>query len=310
MSNSEAKDIPDSVSPLLVLQHLLGETQHLININKGIVALLSQTNLQNDVRPTAILILNGAIGLRQGEVDKIRKYLEKYRRLNVVKDDPMSNPQPTEASQHLIALAKRNAEIYKTLPELRALIVTGSSVEGVSDYYSDIDMILYYDTLPSEEALAAAAEHNGGTNRRQLAPRGDEQAIEQYDVRGVACQFAHSTIRVWEEEMATILEKLEVVTPTQKALSGLLECIPLYGENLIRRWQDKLNNFPEPVAQAMVEHYMAFFPLWGLQDRLITRDAKVWSHEVLVQTAQNVLGVLAGINHLYYSTFQFNFSFR
>ncbi len=217
----------------------------------------------------------------------------------------MSNPAPSEASAHLIGLATRNARIYTTLPELRALILTGSAVEGTSDYYSDIDMIAYYETLPSEETLADAARQNGGTDRKPLGPRMENQAAESYQVRGVECQVAHTTITAWEEEMATVLDKLEVATPLQKALSGLLECIPLYGEPLIRGWQTRLKAYPDALAKAMVEQYLTFFPLWGLQDRLESRDATVWINEVLVQTSQNLLGVMAGLNHVYYSPFQF-----
>lgn len=42
-----------------------------------------------------------------------------------------------------------------------------------------------------------------------------------------------------------------------------------------------------------------------MQDRLESRDATVWINEVLVQTSQNLLGVMAGLNHVYYSPFQF-----
>lgn len=217
----------------------------------------------------------------------------------------MNNIQPTEASDYLLTVARRIAEVYTTLPAIRAIIVTGSAVEGLSDYYSDIDLIVYYDSLPSEEALADAANHNQGSGRKPLGPRTDSEAAEAYQVHGIECQVAHSTVKAWEEAMASVLEKLDVTSPLQKALSGLLECAPLYGEPLIRQWQTRIGNYPDSLAKAMVEHYLAFFPLWGLQDRLGSRDATVWVHEMLVQIAQNLLGVLAGLNHLYYTPFQF-----
>src|SRR5262249_38206755 len=149
----------------------------------------------------------------------------------------MDNKMTTAASQYLVALARRNAQAYAALPDIRAIIVTGSSAQGVSDFYSDIDMIVYWDKLPSEEALLAASEKNNARDRRQLVERGEEECMEAYYVNGVQCQVASTTINAWERDMATVLVELDVTTPLQKALSGMLESIPLYGEPLIQEWQ-------------------------------------------------------------------------
>ncbi|MBE9104554.1 hypothetical protein IQ229_06270, partial [Nostoc cf. edaphicum LEGE 07299] len=81
--------------------------------------------------------------------------------------------------------------------------------------------------------------------------------------------------------------------------------IPLYGETLIGQWKAKIANYPDGLAQTMVEHYLKFVPIWGMQSKLAKRDTKLWYYQILVESAQNLLGVLSGLNHLYYSTFQF-----
>jgi hypothetical protein len=55
----------------------------------------------------------------------------------------------------------------------------------------------------------------------------------------------------------------------------------------------------------MVRHYLSFFPLWSLQERLGTRDAALWVVQELTTTAYHLLGVLAGLNRRYFTTFQF-----
>ena len=182
--------------------------------------------------------------------------------------------------------------------------MTGSTAEGVSDFYSDLDMILYYEKLPTTEELSAASQQNHGEGRRILAA-GEEELLESYQVQGVECQFAHATIAAWERDMATVLEDLDVTTPLQKALSGTLVAVPLYGEPLIRSWQTRIAAYPEALAQAMVNHYLDIFPVWAIQKRIVTRDATIWLHQLLVETAYNMLGVLAGLNHCYYSSFRF-----
>ncbi len=212
---------------------------------------------------------------------------------------------PTQASRYLNALAHRVLQPYAALPELRAAILTGSASEGVSDFYSDLDMILYYETLPTEETLAAAAEQNGGSDRAQIAPRQDDAALEHYFVDGIECQFAHSTIAAWEAEMAAVLVDHDVTSPIQKALGGMAEAIPLHGAALVREWQATLADYPESLATAMVQQHMTFYAVWGLLDRMETRDATIWFNQMLVENAHALLGTLAGLNHLYFSNFQF-----
>jgi hypothetical protein len=140
---------------------------------------------------------------------------------------------------------------------------------------------------------------------KPLGPRTDQEFAEDYSVRGVECQVAHTTLAKWEEEMASVRERLDVASPVQKALGGLLDGIPLHGDALIRQWQAQLRDYPDALARAMVEHYARFFPLWYIGDRLAVRDGIIWRYEMLVETAQHILGVLAGLNQIYYSPFQF-----
>lgn len=209
-------------------------------------------------------------------------------------------------SQYLLELAKRNVKTYIANSKTKAAMVTGSVAEGLGDEYSDIDMSIYYEELPSEEELQLARQQNQGSEHLWvIGDRSEGAFVESYSVKGVECQFGHSTIKQWEKDISTILEQHDVKSPMMKAMSGTLICIPLYGEKLIQQWQAKIANYPDAMAQAMVEQYLKFFPLWGLQKHLAERDVTLFYYQILVESAQNLLGVLSGLNRLYYSTFQF-----
>lgn len=217
----------------------------------------------------------------------------------------MNTRQSNTASAYLLALARRNAQIYASQLGARAIILTGSAAEGVSDLYSDLDMIVYYDQLPSQKERQLAMEHNQGQEHHLIGQATADEAAESYNVEGVECQIGHTTIAAWEREMATVLEQLDVASPTQKALGGLLDALPLHGEELISSWQNRLADYPDALAQAMVNHYLNFFPLWGLQQRFASRDTTIWFYQQLVESAHHLLGILAGLNRRYYSPFQF-----
>src|SRR5579884_1282842 len=211
----------------------------------------------------------------------------------------------TPESGYLVSLARQLAAAYTVHAKPVAILLTGSAALGESDRYSDLDLILYYETLPTDDELATVRAAVSVTDYTPLGPRTTRECAESYRVADVDCQVGHVTIAGWEEDMASVLERLDVTSPIQKAIGGLLEGIALHGEALIQKWQAAADNYPNALAEAMVEHYLRFFPLWYVQERLALRDATLWEHHILVESAQNILGVLAGLNRLYYSTFQF-----
>jgi hypothetical protein len=59
------------------------------------------------------------------------------------------------------------------------------------------------------------------------------------------------------------------------------------------------------LQRAVIEKRWTFFPWWFFQERLGARDATVWRHDVLVQSAYSIVAVLAALNRVYFSTFEF-----
>jgi hypothetical protein len=212
----------------------------------------------------------------------------------------------TAASDILTTLATRVAATYIDGTRPAAILLTGSAAEGVSDHFSDLDLIAYYERLPSLGDLASAQTQLGATERRVSSdPEAGSMIVEEYGFQGIECQMAHVTIASWERNMASILTDFTAATTAEKAIMGLLGGVALHGSDLIGRWQTQAETYPDGLAQATVEHHLRFFPLWLAAERWAARDATIFYHQMLVDSSFNLLGVLAGVNHLYFSTFQF-----
>jgi hypothetical protein len=214
---------------------------------------------------------------------------------------------PTAASEYLYGLAQQVARPYAALSSARAAMVTGSVAKGIADNYSDVDMSVFYEEyLPEDETLHAIRKETGGSDRKWTSGSlADGGFVEAFDLAGVEVQLIHTTIAAWEATMAELLTNLKVDTPLPKALEGILICRPLYGEPYVEAWKAQAAAFPPALAEAMVLHYLKFFPIWGLLPHFQTRDATVWYHQILVESAYNLLGILAGLNRVYFTTFQF-----
>jgi hypothetical protein len=218
--------------------------------------------------------------------------------------EPHERTEPTEHAVHLLALARRVVEPFVASAGALAALVAGSVAEGVSDEWSDVDLVLFYDVLPSPDVVDAAHAMLEATEVVPLGgSRDDGVFLEQFRVDGVACQLVHQTVDAWEAQTRTVLEDLDVASPTQKALSGLHAGLPLHGDAFVDGLRAR-STYNDALRRAMVERHLQFFPLWRLQASLASRDALLWQHAELVTALQHVLAVLAGVNRVFFSTFQ------
>jgi hypothetical protein len=206
---------------------------------------------------------------------------------------------------HLRAVASRVVAAALRLGPLEAALLTGSGARGDGDLYSDVDLLLYVKALPPEARLDELRRAVEGENPIRLGDRSDGEDSTQFEVGGISTQVSFVTVAGHEELLDQLLDRLENVhSPHQKVLSGLLEGIPLHGEELIGRWQERVHTYPDGLRRAVVAHHWRFFPLWWYQDALAARDAELWRIELLLEAAFDLLGVLSGLNRVYYTPFQ------
>ena len=67
---------------------------------------------------------------------------------------------------HLRTLARRVAESYVAHAQPRAILLAGSAATGNADLYSDLDMLVCYDQVPPETALAVTPRELGADRYR------------------------------------------------------------------------------------------------------------------------------------------------
>ena len=192
----------------------------------------------------------------------------------------------------------------------RAILLVGSAAAGDADEYSDLDMLVYYDHVPPEEAVAETpwklgAERYRGKGWSDESGEPDERGYgERYYLNAIECQVGHMSVGAFEREIARLVVHHELNEELPKIMSGLFEGLPLFGEELIERWR-RSGAYTEELQRATIEKRWKFFPWWYFEERLGARDATAWRYDVLVQSVYGIVGVLAALNRLYFSTFEF-----
>jgi hypothetical protein len=209
-----------------------------------------------------------------------------------------------DVAKRLRQLAERLVALELEHASPAAALLTGSVSTGEADEYSDIDLILYFaDTIPGDAAIEAVRLGAGGGEAIPIGPRTELAYAIQFPIDGVQVQLAHETLASVEADISKVVDEHEVDTPLHKLLEGLHTGVPLHGTETIERLRSRAA-YSEALQRAMVQTFWRFSPLWYVADQLERRDAIVWRYEVMAQSAYNVLGVLAGLNRVWFTTFQ------
>lgn len=164
-------------------------------------------------------------------------------------------------------------------------MLLGSAAEGIADWHSDLDLLTYHDTLPPAERVQAI--------------------VAGLDAAPLVIQAGQTTVADWEDRMERVLAEYKPDDPYHKVFAHYADAVPLRGAELVARWQARIAHYPDSWARPAVEHHLNVFPIWAAYDQVVARDATLWTYQMLVEGAQHVLGLLAGLNGVYWASFQF-----
>ena len=182
-------------------------------------------------------------------------------------------------------------------------MLTGSAAQGISDEHSDIDLLNYYDRLPDPAEFQSVLLGLRATPKGDISPPTDEGFVARYDVEGIELQTGGALVSALETRLQRIAAG-DVDWILAKVAMGLQEGVPLFGDDLIRSWQERAA-YPDALRVREVEANLGFFPVWRIDDHLAARDAGLFRRQMLLDGAFRVVAVLSAINRVYFSTFQF-----
>src|SRR5581483_6077489 len=134
---------------------------------------------------------------------------------------------------------------------LRAALLAGSAGRGDADRWSDIDLILYVDTLPVEDRLREVARAAGIDGIEPKEGREEASVGVEGFADGVRVEIVFLLVAFIDAELERLLDRLEAVGATmQKALAGMVDGLPLRDDSTLRRWRERLAVYPEPLRRA------------------------------------------------------------
>lgn len=214
-----------------------------------------------------------------------------------------------EHSVWRISLAHKIAPAFTANPQVEACFVFGSATLGISDQYSDLELAFIWSQLPSAEELQAIAQ-SVDVKGWEIEPHEEakEAWLEQFYLYGMKVEAGHWARDAMDKIVIDVVERYDVsqnglVFEKQASASNLQHAVILYGEDIIKRWQNQLSPYPEELAVAMVQKHLKFRPFDG-QHILTERLEIPMLYENRCTIVRWLLNLLFGLNRIYHPGFK------
>lgn len=206
-----------------------------------------------------------------------------------------------EASRWRVQLARELSLPYVEHDAVEMLCLGGSSARGISDAYSDLDIIVYWREMDDDFIRESPLEGTFGIGRTALMSLHPGTFIESYHIDGLKVDFGHSTIEQWKEWVTPIIEEDSAEPALIGMVGGFLSSIPFCGEGVFREWRDRLSNYSDQLARKVIGRSMGIYVRGYLQHQCLERGDRLAWNDGVCSMLKRMIDITAAINGRYYS---------
>ena len=225
-----------------------------------------------------------------------------FKRLDVptynsnLESPSMENPQ----AKWRIEFARQTARRLVTFTGIKAIVIAGSVARDYADEYSDIEIPLFWDSLPTDEirhAIVAALQAD--FLYAYDGPAWEDQLL----VNGVQVDLWHITVKDQAALLEAVLHDHQRDLGSLNALDTIRASIPLYGGEIVQEWKRRAREYPPELAEKIIRERLDSFGSANLFI-LARRDNPTAFHAQLSFLQQEIFLVLLALNRRYFPTFK------
>jgi hypothetical protein len=198
-----------------------------------------------------------------------------------------------------VAVARALAEACP--PRLgREIALTGSTALGLSDEYSDLELNLWVDEMPSaaarEEWLTRVQASDVWLDNETLP---DRSVWTAFSVHGIFVEAGWQTFEALEEWLERVVAAESTDHEILMPADALVHAVPLRTEHRLGVWRSRLADYPEPLRQRLIESALAQWGYPATPAALARRGERLRLTASLIHHAHLVLRILFALNRLW-----------
>ena len=208
----------------------------------------------------------------------------------------MGNPHVRWRTERARELAKR----LIAYENIEAIVVGGSVARGYADEYSDLEIIIFWSTLPNDTTRMRIVDDLQG---RFLFGYDGPSREDQLIIQGLQVDLWHISVSHQESTIDRVLNHCQSDLGSLNAMDTVRNCIPLFGEELVKSWKIQAAQYPPQLIDKIVREHIESFRVDYLM-QFEERNDPTGFYSQLSFLQQEAFLVLLALNQMYFPTFK------
>jgi hypothetical protein len=196
-------------------------------------------------------------------------------------------------------IAIKMASIYQQNPKVEAVLLAGSVSRGWEDKHSDIELNVFWSDPPTDEDRMHPIQIINGSVI-DFHPFEEEEWAESYltpeNVKLEISSFLTSTAETWVNH---VVNEFEIDYGKQCMVSSIYYGQSLYGDQVINLLKNKVQIYPDELAEKIIEDNLALWYRWNNRKALLDRKDWLMLYDLMGAVQKKLMGTLFGLNKLY-----------
>ncbi|MFE1245439.1 DUF4037 domain-containing protein [Fictibacillus sp. NPDC058756] len=196
-------------------------------------------------------------------------------------------------------MAIKMASIYQKNPKIEAVLLAGSVSRGWEDKYSDIELNIFWSEPPTDEDRMHPIQAISGSVIDFHAFEEEEWAESYLTPENVKLEISSFLTSTAETLINDVVNEFDMDYGKQCMVSSIYYGQSLYGDQVINKLKNKVQIYPDELAEKMIEENLALWYRWNNRKALLYRKDWLMLYDLLGSVQKKLMGVLFGLNKLY-----------
>ncbi len=201
-----------------------------------------------------------------------------------------------------IAITQQVAEFYQEFADVAAVLTVGSLANGFADQFSDLDLVIYWHTAPTQAQRKIVAEkmRDFVTEMGESPPDTDPAQFIWEDVfyvggdrsKGLKVDLNHVLLSGLAKMVKDVVVDHEHNYHKYVDLYSLKRSYVHFGEDALRPYLTQIEECPLPLAEQIIRDYLTI----SSHKMLGVREDWLFYNQLMTRACESILFVLYGLN--------------
>ena len=199
-----------------------------------------------------------------------------------------------------IHLARQIAGTYPA----DAVLLVGSAANGLADAWSDLDLLMYWPTVPDVAIRHQIAERLGGVDISLETTTDDDFVLQslgdtyRLGDNALKVDITHKTQASFEALIADVTQKYDLNDTKLGVLNGYMGGIAITGHDLIGQWRSQIGDLPMEMVQPLLDHYLKL-TAYDLVLMIVRRGDTLFARDLITGWCTAIIMALHVLNRQY-----------